>query len=56
MVGSPCASINEQWTAIIRGLTREVAVYLAAKEHGFNALATDRAHDALGVDMQVQDP
>ncbi len=54
-VGSPCFT-NEQWTAIIRGLTREVAVYLAAKEHGFNAWLTDRAHDALGVDMQVQDP
>ncbi len=54
-VGAPCFS-NEQWTAIIRGLTREVAVYLAATEHGFNAWLTDRAHDALGVDMQVQDP
>lgn len=54
-VGAPCFS-NEQWTAIIRGLTREVAVYLAAKEHGFNAFMTDRADDALGVDLQVQDP
>ncbi len=54
-VGAPCFT-NEQWTAIIRGLTREVAVYLAATEHGFNAWLTDRAHDALGIDMQVQDP
>jgi hypothetical protein len=54
-VGAPCFT-NEQWVAIIRGLTREVAVYLAAQENGFNAWLTDRAHDALGVDMQVQDP
>lgn len=54
-VGAPCFT-NEQWDAIIRGLTREVAVYSAAKESGFNAWLTDRAHDALGVDLQVQDP
>lgn len=54
-VGAPCFS-NEQWASIIRGLTREVAVYLAAKEHGFDAWLTDRAHDALGVDVQVRDP
>ncbi len=54
-VGAPCFT-NEQWTAIIRGLTREVAVYLAATEHGFDAWLTDRVHDALGVDMQVRDP
>lgn len=54
-VGAPCFS-DEQWTSIIRGLTREVAVYLAAKEHGFNVFMTDRAQDALGIDLQVQDP
>lgn len=54
-VGAPCFS-DEQWRAIIRGLTREVAVYLAAKENGFDALLTDRASDALGVDLQVRDP
>lgn len=54
-VGAPCFS-NEQWTAIIRGLTREVAVYLAATEQGFEAVMTDRAHDALGIDIQIQDP
>jgi len=54
-VGAPCFS-NEQWDAIIRGLTREVAVYSAARAYGFNAWMTDRAHDALGVDLQVQDP
>ena len=54
-VGVPRFS-NEQWTAIVRGLTREVAVFLAAKDSGFNAFMTDRAHDALGIDVQVQDP
>lgn len=54
-VGAPCFS-SEQWEAIIRGLTREVAVYLAAKDYGFRAWMTDRAHDALGVDIQIQDP
>ena len=54
-VGAPCFT-NEQWDAIIRGLTREVAVYTAAKESGFHAWLTDRAHDALGIDLQVQDP
>lgn len=54
-LGAPCFT-NEQWSAIIRGLTREVALYLAAKESGFHAWMTDRAHDALGIDMQIQDP
>lgn len=54
-VGAPCFT-NEQWDSIIRGLTREVAVYCAAKESGFNAWLTDRVHDALGIDLQVQDP
>lgn len=54
-VGVPSFT-NQQWDAIIRGLTREVAVYCAAKESGFNAWLTDRAHDALGIDLQVQDP
>ena len=54
-VGAPCFT-DEQWTAIVRGLTLEIAVYLAAKENGFNAFMTDRAHDALGIDLQIQDP
>lgn len=54
-VGAPCFS-DEQWRAIIRGLTREVAVYLAARENGFDAFLTDRASDALGIDLQVRDP
>ncbi len=54
-VGAPCYS-NEQWAAIIRGLSREVAVYLAAQHSGFDAYMTDRVSDALGIDMQIRDP
>lgn len=54
-VGAPCFS-NEQWDAIVRGLSREIAVYMAARNNGFNALMPSRASDALGVDVQVQDP
>lgn len=54
-VGAPCFS-NEQWDAIMRGLAREIAVYLAAKNSGFYAYMTSRTQDALGIDIQVQDP
>ena len=54
-VGAPCFT-NEQWDAIVRGLTREIAVYWAAKNNGFNVLMTTRAQDALGIDLQIQDP
>ena len=54
-VGAPCFT-NEQWEAIIRGLGREIAVYLAAKNSGFYVYMTNRTQDALGVDLQVQDP
>lgn len=54
-VGAPSFS-NDQWSAIIRGLTREVAVYRAAKDSGFNVFMPDRVFDALGIDVQVQDP
>ena len=54
-VGAPCFT-DDQWRAIIRGLTREVAVYWAAVNNGLNATMTSRAQDALGIDIQVQDP
>ena len=54
-VGAPCFS-NEQWDAIVRGLSLEIAVYLAAKNSGFYVYMTSRTQDALGVDLQVQDP
>lgn len=47
---------DEQWEAITRGLSREVAVYQAARDCGFDAVMTSRVHDALGIDMQIRDP
>lgn len=44
-----------QWDAIEHGLSREVAVFLAAKNAGFDALMTSRTDDAFGIDMQVRD-
>jgi len=54
-VGSPMFS-DEQFDAITRGLTREVAVYLGAKQQGFEVNMTSRSQDALGVDMVITDP
>lgn len=54
-VGAPKFS-EEQWQAIVRGLSREIAVYLAAKNSGFYTIMTARSHDALGIDIQVMDP
>ena len=45
-----------QWEAIMKGLSRELAVYLAAQHNGFYAYMTSRAQDAMGIDMQIKDP
>lgn len=47
---------DEQWTAIVRGLTREIAVYRAARDRGFDAMMPNRTADALGIDLQIRDP
>lgn len=47
---------EDQYDAITRGLTREIAVYLGAIEQGFTATMTTRAQDAMGVDMVITDP
>lgn len=47
---------DEQWGAIIKGLSRELAVYLVAQHNGFYAYMTSRAQDAMGIDMQIKDP
>ncbi len=46
----------EQWMAIVRGLTREIAVYQAARDRGFQAVMPNRTGDAMGIDLQVRDP
>lgn len=53
--GSPMFS-DEQFEAITRGLSREVAVYLGAIDQGFTATMTSRAQDAMGVDMIITSP
>lgn len=54
-VGGPCFT-NDQWESIVRGLSREIALYLSAKNSGFQVFMTSRAEDALGIDMQIRDP
>lgn len=44
-----------QYQAIVHGLSREIAVYLAAIDRGYDALMTSRTDDAFGVDMQIRD-
>jgi hypothetical protein len=59
---SYCKKMNEpmftddQFDAITRGLSREVAVYLGAKRQGFGVRMTSRREDAMGVDMVIFDP
>lgn len=47
---------REQFDAIVRGLSREIAVFRAAREQGFDARMTSRVEDAFGIDMIVTDP
>ncbi len=54
-VGSRCLS-NDQFEAIVHGLSREIAVYRAVKREGFEAEMTNRATDAFGIDMRIIDP
>jgi hypothetical protein len=46
---------DEQYEAITHGLSREIAVYAAAKKHGFEVVMTSRTADAFGIDMQIRD-
>ncbi len=47
---------HEQYDAIVRGLAREIAVYLGAHREGLKATMTSRAEDAFGIDVVVRDP
>lgn len=47
---------NEQFEAIAHGLSREIAVYNAARSVGFAATMTTRTEDAFGIDMFITDP
>lgn len=54
-VGTRCFS-DEQYEAIVHGLSREIAVYRGLLAEGYEAEMTNRAGDALGIDMRVIDP
>lgn len=57
-----CAQIQspmfreEQFEAITKGLSREIAVYLGALHAGYAVEMTSRAEDAMGVDMTITEP
>lgn len=46
---------DEQFEAIIHGLSREIAVFKAAENAGLQALMASRTADAFGIDMQIAD-
>lgn len=47
---------DEQFDAITLGLSREIAVYRAARYMGFGARMTSRTEDAFGIDMVITQP
>lgn len=53
-VGAPSFS-SQQYTAITHGLSREVAVYRAVAQEGFEVRMTTRTEDAFGIDMVITD-
>lgn len=46
---------DAQYDAIVRGLSREIAVYRGALHEGFEARMTSRTEDAFGIDMVISD-
>lgn len=47
---------DQQYDAIVRGLSREIAVYRSAKYMGFEVHMTNRTEDAFGIDMIITQP
>lgn len=47
---------EEQYQAIVHGLSREIAVYRGAKSLGYIVRMTSRSQDAMGIDMVIIDP
>lgn len=47
---------DEQYEAIVHGLSREIAVFIGAKRLGYMSRMTSRVQDAMGVDMIITDP
>lgn len=46
---------DDQFNGIVKGLSREVAVYYGALNEGFKARLTGRHDDAMGIDLIVTD-
>lgn len=46
---------DEQFAAIVHGLEREIAVFLGIQAEGLGAQMTNRASDAMGIDMVLTD-
>lgn len=47
---------EDEYRAIVHGLSREIAVFRAAKKCGYEARMTSRLQDSKGVDMIITDP
>lgn len=47
---------EQQFEAIVHGLSREIAVYRALRRAGYVVRMTSRVQDAMGIDMVVTDP
>lgn len=47
---------DDQFEAIVHGLSREIAVFKAVKNAGLQVLMASRTADAFGIDMQIQEP
>lgn len=46
---------RKQYSAIVHGLSREIAVYVAVSRAGYDVCMTSRAEDAFGIDMVITD-
>lgn len=53
--GTRCFT-DEEYEAIVHGLSREIAVYLGLESEGYHVEMTTRHEDAFGIDMTILDP
>lgn len=53
--GTRCFA-DEEYQAIVHGLSREIAVYLGLQDEGYHVEMTNRHDDAFGIDILILDP
>lgn len=53
--GTRCFA-DEEYEAIVHGLSREIAVYLGLEDEGYHVEMTNRREDAFGIDMIILSP